>query len=163
MALHATVLAHCMNGAAMQGERIPKYPSGLYKMKVKVSQLCSTFCDPMDYTVHRILQARILEWVAFPFSRGIFPTQGSNRDLPHCRGILYQQSPQGSPSLNKSLHPNPCLRVCFGGTQAGGGSRPKWRAEPCPEWEGWQGVWGDWRTLVWEEKDLFGHFNDLSH
>ena len=28
-----------------------------------------TLCDPMDYTVHGILQARILEWVAFPFSR----------------------------------------------------------------------------------------------
>ena len=27
-------------------------------------------CDPMDYTIHGILQARILEWVAFPFSRG---------------------------------------------------------------------------------------------
>ena len=27
-------------------------------------------CDPTDYTVHGILQARILEWVAFPFSRG---------------------------------------------------------------------------------------------
>ena len=30
----------------------------------------SDSCDPMDYTVHGILQARILEWVAFPFSRG---------------------------------------------------------------------------------------------
>ena len=29
-----------------------------------------TLCGPMDYTVDRILQARILEWVAFPFSRG---------------------------------------------------------------------------------------------
>ena len=29
-----------------------------------------TLCDPMDYTVHGILQVRILEWVAFPFSRG---------------------------------------------------------------------------------------------
>ena len=37
---------------------------------VKVVQLCPTLCDPMDYTVHGILQARILEWVAFPFSRG---------------------------------------------------------------------------------------------
>ena len=27
-------------------------------------------CDSMDYTVHEILQARILEWVAYPFSRG---------------------------------------------------------------------------------------------
>ena len=39
-------------------------------MKVKVIQLCLTLCDPMDYTVHGILQVRILEWVAFPFSRG---------------------------------------------------------------------------------------------
>ena len=36
----------------------------------KVSQSCSTLCDPMDYTVHGILWARILEWVTFPFSRG---------------------------------------------------------------------------------------------
>ena len=40
------------------------------QLKVKVTQLCPTLCDPMDYTVHGILQARILEWVAFPFSRG---------------------------------------------------------------------------------------------
>ena len=39
-------------------------------MKVKVAQSCLTLCDPMDYTVHEILQARILEGVAFPFSRG---------------------------------------------------------------------------------------------
>ena len=39
-------------------------------MKVKIAQLYLTLCDPMDYTVHGILQARILEWVAFPFSRG---------------------------------------------------------------------------------------------
>ena len=39
-------------------------------VKVKVSQLCLTPCNPMDYTVHGILQARLLEWVTFPFSRG---------------------------------------------------------------------------------------------
>ena len=38
--------------------------------KVKVAQSCPTLCGPMDYTVHGILQARILEWVAFPFPRG---------------------------------------------------------------------------------------------
>ena len=38
--------------------------------KVKVAQSCLTLCEPMGYTVHGILQARILEWVAFPFSRG---------------------------------------------------------------------------------------------
>ena len=37
--------------------------------KVKVAQSCPTVCDLMDYTVHGILLARILEWVAFPFSR----------------------------------------------------------------------------------------------
>ena len=37
---------------------------------VKVAQLFLTLCHPMDYAVHGILQARILEWVAFPFSRG---------------------------------------------------------------------------------------------
>ena len=39
-------------------------------MKVKLSQSNLTLCDPMNYTVYGILQARILEWVAFPFSRG---------------------------------------------------------------------------------------------
>ena len=38
------------------------------QVKVNVAQLCPTVCDPMDYTVHVILQARILEWLAFPFS-----------------------------------------------------------------------------------------------
>jgi hypothetical protein len=37
---------------------------------VKVAQSCPTLCDPMDYPVHGILQARILEWAAFPFSSG---------------------------------------------------------------------------------------------
>ena len=40
------------------------------KVKVKVAQSCPALCDPMDYTAHRILQARILERVAFPFSKG---------------------------------------------------------------------------------------------
>ena len=37
---------------------------------MKLAQLCPTLCDPVDYTVHGILQARILEWVTFSFSRG---------------------------------------------------------------------------------------------
>ena len=37
--------------------------------KVKVAQLCLTLCGPMGYIAQGILQARILEWVAFPFSR----------------------------------------------------------------------------------------------
>ena len=45
------------------------FRSNLNFLKVKVTQLCLTLCDPMDYTVQGILQARILEQVAFPFSR----------------------------------------------------------------------------------------------
>ena len=48
-------------------ERLPYSQSPL---KMKVAQLSPTLWDPMEYTVHGILQARILEWVAFPFSRG---------------------------------------------------------------------------------------------
>ena len=39
-------------------------------VKTKVAQSCLTLCSPRDSTVHGILQARTLEWVAFPFSRG---------------------------------------------------------------------------------------------
>ena len=42
----------------------------LVQVKVKVAQSRPTLCDPMDYTVNGILQARILGWIAFPFSRG---------------------------------------------------------------------------------------------
>ena len=38
------------------------------KVKVKAAHSCPTLCDPMDYTVHGILQARVLQWVAFSFS-----------------------------------------------------------------------------------------------
>ena len=54
----------------------------------------------MNYTVHRILQARILEWKkkkntgvgSLSLLQGIFPTQGLNPGLLHCRQILYQLS-----------------------------------------------------------------------
>ena len=42
----------------------------LHFLEVKVTQWYPTLCNPMDYTVHGMLQARILEWVAVPFSRG---------------------------------------------------------------------------------------------
>ena len=44
--------------------------SYLSECEVKVTQSCLTPCNPVNYTLHGILQARILEWVAFPFSRG---------------------------------------------------------------------------------------------
>ena len=49
----------------------------------------------MDYRVHGILQAKILE-LGISLLQGIFSTQGLNPGLPHCRQILYQLSHQGS-------------------------------------------------------------------
>ena len=51
----------------------------------------------MDYTVRGILQARILQWEAFPLSR--IPAQGSNPGPPHCQWICYQLSHKGSPRI----------------------------------------------------------------
>ena len=51
-------------------ERLPGGANGKEKWKVNVAQSCPTLCNPMDYTVHGILQAKILEWVAVPFSKG---------------------------------------------------------------------------------------------
>ena len=69
---------------------------------VAQSKSNSVFATP--WTVARqaplstgILQARILEWVAMPSSRGIFPTQGSNPGLLNCRWILDHLSHQESP------------------------------------------------------------------
>ena len=51
-------------------------------IKVKVVQSCPALCDPTDYTVHGILHARILEWVAFPFSRGSSQCRDRTRVSP---------------------------------------------------------------------------------
>ena len=69
------------------------------KAKVLVTQSRPTLCDPMDCSppgssVHGILQARILAWVAIAFSRGTFLTQGLNLGLLHCRQVLYYLSQQ---------------------------------------------------------------------
>ena len=69
----------------------------LRKLKAKVAQSCPTLCDPMDCTVHGILQARIAEWVAFP-SPGDLPNPG----VPHCRQILHLWATRGSPALQRS-------------------------------------------------------------
>ena len=57
----------------------------------KVAQSCLTLCDPMDYTVHGILQARILEWVAFPVSRGSSQPRDQTQ-VSHNAGGLFTSS-----------------------------------------------------------------------
>ena len=56
-------------------------------LKVKVAQSCLTLCNPMYYTIHGILQARKLEWVAFPLTRGSFQP----RDQTQVSHIIHLQ------------------------------------------------------------------------
>ena len=59
------------------------------EVKVKVTQSCLTLCDPGQNTGVGSLS----------LLQGIFPTQKSNRGLPHCRWVLYQVSHQESPRI----------------------------------------------------------------
>ena len=68
---------------------------------VLVAQLCLTLYHPMDCSppgssVHGILQARILDWVAIPLSKGSSQPKNQTRGLLHWRQILYHLSHQGS-------------------------------------------------------------------
>ena len=60
-------------------------------MKVKVTESCPTLCKPMVYTIQGILQARILEWVAFPLT-GDLPNLGIEPRSPALQQIPYQLS-----------------------------------------------------------------------
>ena len=68
------------------------------KVKVSVAQSCLTLCDPMDSPWNSPGQN-----TGVGILQGIFPTQGSNSGLPHCRQILYQLSYQGSQEWRKEM------------------------------------------------------------
>ena len=65
-------------------------------VKVKVAQSCPTLCKPMDFTVHGILQARILEWVAFSVS-GDLPNPEVELRSPELQVDSQPAEPQGKP------------------------------------------------------------------
>ena len=67
----------------------------------KESRSGLTLCNPVDYTVHGILQARNTGVGSLSLHQGIFLTQGSNPALPHCRCILYQLSHKRSPRIRE--------------------------------------------------------------
>ena len=68
--------------------------------KVKVAQSCLTLCDPMDYTAWNS-PGQNTGVGSLSLLQGIFPTQGSNPGLQHCKKILYQLSHQGSLKLGQ--------------------------------------------------------------
>ena len=68
-----------------------------------VAQLCRTLCDPMECSppvssVHGILQARILEWVAMPSSRGFFQPRDGTMSHVSCVSFSLPLVPPGKPS-----------------------------------------------------------------
>ena len=63
---------------------------------MKVAQLCLTLCHTIDYTVHGILQARILEWVAFPFSKGSSQPRDQTQ-VSHIAGGFFTSRVTGKP------------------------------------------------------------------
>ena len=67
------------------------------KVKMLVAQSCPTLCDPMDYiaSVQGILQERILDWVASPFSRGSSWLRDQTQVSLHGGQSLYPLSQQG--------------------------------------------------------------------
>ena len=75
MLLNCGVGEDSWESLAMQGDQSSQLKGNqpwiiFGKVKAKVAQSCLTLCDPMDCSIHGILQTRILEWAAVPFSRG---------------------------------------------------------------------------------------------
>ena len=68
------------------------------KVKVKAAQSCPTLYNPKDYTAHGILQARILKWVAFPFSSDP-PNPGIKPRSPALQADSLPAEPQGKPGV----------------------------------------------------------------
>ena len=67
---------------------------------MKVAQLCLTLCDPMDYTVCGILQARMLEWVVAPFSKRT--SQPSDQtQVSNIAGRFFTAEPPGKPIVQR--------------------------------------------------------------
>ena len=89
-------------GGELQNSTFPSPTSSRrVELTVLVAQSCPTLCDPMDCSppgssVHGILQATTLELGCHVLLQGIFPTQGSNPGLLHCRQIIYGLSHQRS-------------------------------------------------------------------
>ena len=82
------------------------FSSNLTMLKCLVAQSCPALCDPIDHSPQAtlsmgILQARITGVGCQALLQGLFPAQGSNPGLQHCRWILYHLSHGGSPVIKQ--------------------------------------------------------------
>ena len=116
------------------------------KVKVKVTQPCLTLCDPMDCRVHGILQVRILEWIAIPFSRRSSQPRDRTQVSHTAGGFFYQLSHQGSPRIlewvaypfsSGSSWPRDRTRV----SHIAGGFFTSWATREAPGVDRWHTEW----------------------
>ena len=92
---------------------------------MNIAQLGLMLCDPMDYTIYGILQARILEWVAFPFSRG-FSQPRNQTQVSRIAGEFFtswatreaQEYWSGKPIPSPVDLPDPGIELGFPAVQA---------------------------------------------
>ena len=96
---------------ALQAETLPSEPPAKpqirLKVKVLAAQLCPTFCNPLDSnlpssSIHRIFQARILEWVAISFSRDL-PDPGIKPGPPTLQADSLLSEPPGKPQIDQVI------------------------------------------------------------
>ena len=89
----------------------------MLKVKVKVAPSCLTFRNPMDFSVHGILQARILEWVPISFSRGSSPPRGRTHVSCIGRRFFFTTEPTEKPvfPLTFSISAIALRRSCLTG------------------------------------------------
>ena len=108
-----------------------------------VAQSCLTLCDPMDCSkpgssIHGDSPGKNIGMCCHALLQGIFPTQGSNPGLQHCRQILYHMSHQGSKNIGADCH-FLFQEICRWHHHYG----KKWRTkEPLDESE--KGEWKNW-------------------
>ena len=95
-------LCHTLYLQHLEGFTVQIFPSWVnYSVLWLVAQSCPILCYPMDCSlpgssVHGDSPGKNTEVGGHAPLQGIFPAQGSNSGLPHCRRILYHLSPQGN-------------------------------------------------------------------
>ena len=129
------------------------------RSEVKVAQSCPTLCDPMDYTVHGILQARILEWVAVPFSRGSSQPR-DQLQVSHIAGGFFtswatreaQEYWSGWPVPSPADLPDPGIK--WGSPALQGDSLPT-ESVPCPGIKAMPLAWRfTWSPNYWTTREF---------
>ena len=96
MRVHSLINSECIPWAVTvlsAGAREHRRQQSFHRWKWKS---CPTLCDPMDYRVHGSLQARVLQWVAFPFSRGSSQPRDWTQ-VSRIAGGFFTAEPQGKP------------------------------------------------------------------